>query len=171
MLAEVKAPACKQFHQAPIAGVVWRPLGRYSDGRGWRVELFRADECLDGFFPAMAYVSETPPGVARGPREHTEQTNYFCFPGPSRFKVYLWDNRPDSPTFGAHLAEVVGEGRPMALQIPPGVVHAYENVGDRPGLVWNCPDRLVRGYGRREPADEIRHEDDSTSPFRLHGEK
>ena len=44
----------------------------------------------------------------------------------------------------------------MAVWIPPGVVHAYRNVGTIPGLVFNSPNRLYAGYGKREPVDEIR---------------
>jgi dTDP-4-dehydrorhamnose 3,5-epimerase len=55
----------------------------------------------------------------------------------------------------------------MALIIPPGVVHAYKNVSSEPGLVFNCPNRLFKGPGRNDRVDEIRHEDDPASPFRL----
>ena len=57
----------------------------------------------------------------------------------------------------------------MAVIIPAGVVHAYRNVGTEPGVVFNCPNRLYKGPGRRYPVDEIRHEDDPASPFRLDG--
>jgi dTDP-4-dehydrorhamnose 3,5-epimerase len=55
----------------------------------------------------------------------------------------------------------------MLLIIPPGVVHAYRNVGSEPGLVFNCPNRLYRGPGKKEPVDEIRHEDRPDNLFRL----
>ena len=29
------------------------------------------------------------------------------------------------------------------------------------------PDRLFMGQGKKEPVDEIRYEDDSSSPFRI----
>jgi dTDP-4-dehydrorhamnose 3,5-epimerase len=115
----------------------------------------------------MAYISMTLPGIARGPHEHTEQADFFCFIGPSTFKVYLWDNRPAAPTHGNHESALVGIDNPMALIIPPGVAHAYKNVGQEPGLVFNCPNRLYKGHGRKEPVDEIRHEEDGESPFRL----
>jgi dTDP-4-dehydrorhamnose 3,5-epimerase len=115
----------------------------------------------------MAYLSMTEPGVARGPHEHVEQADYFCFLGPSSFKVWLWDARPGSSTHGARQVEVVGIDRPMMLVVPPGVIHAYQNVGGEPGLVFNAPNRLFRGPGRREPVDEIRHEDIPDSPYRL----
>jgi hypothetical protein len=35
------------------------------------------------------------------------------------------------------------------------------------GLVINCPNTLYMGAGRGEPADEIRHEDDANSPYRM----
>jgi dTDP-4-dehydrorhamnose 3,5-epimerase len=155
------------FHPGPIDGVIWKPLRKYHDPRGWLCELFRLDEVPTEFHPAMAYISLTETGIARGPHEHVEQADFFCFLGPSNFKVYLWDNRPGSLTYLAHQTDVVGADKPMALIIPAGVVHAYQNVGGEPGLVFNCPNRLYKGPGRKEPVDEIRHEEDSDSRFRL----
>jgi dTDP-4-dehydrorhamnose 3,5-epimerase len=156
-----------QFHAGPIEGVIWMPLRKFHDERGWLCELFRNDELPELIHPAMAYISLTEVGIARGPHEHVDQTDLFCFLGPSSFKVYLWDVRQGSPTHGASQAEVVGVDRPMALVVPPGVVHAYRNVGQEPGLVFNCPNRLFKGTGRKEQVDEIRHEDKADSPFRL----
>ena len=155
------------FHPGSIEGVIWRPLQRYHDSRGWLCELFRLDELAPPLHPSMAYLSMTEPGVARGPHEHVEQADCFCFLGPSSFKVWLWDSRPASGTHGARQVEVVGIDRPMLLVVPPGVVHAYQNVGAEPGLVFNAPNRLYRGPGRREPIDEIRHEDVPDSPYQL----
>ena len=155
------------FHSAPIAEVIWRPLRTYHDDRGWLCELFRHDELPAEFHPVMAYISLTEQGVARGPHEHADQADCFCFIGPSNFKVYLWDNRPASPTYRAYQADVVGARKPMLLVIPAGVVHAYKNVGDEQGLVYNCPNRLYKGPGRKDPVDEIRHEADDKSPYRL----
>lgn len=150
-----------------IDGVVIRELTRYSDERGWLFELFRRDEIDQDIFPAMSYVSLTKPGVARGPHEHREQTDHFCFFGPSTFRLYLWDNRPDSPTKGKAFKLDAGEDKPLAVIVPPGVVHAYRNVGTVDGLVFNAPDELFMGEGKAQPVDEIRHEDDPNSPFKL----
>jgi dTDP-4-dehydrorhamnose 3,5-epimerase len=159
--------AAMQFRPGTIEGVIWKPLVKYHDGRGWLCELFRHDELPAEYHPVMAYVSVTEVGVGRGPHEHVDQSDCFCFLGPSSFKVYLWDRREDSPSFGAKQVEVVGEDRPMLLIVPPGVVHAYKNVGGVPGLVFNCPNRLYRGEGKKEPVDEIRHEEQEGSPYRL----
>src|SRR5579871_5920032 len=116
-----------EFHQGPIDGVIWKPLKKFHDPRGWLCELFRHDELPAEFHPVMAYISLTQAGIARGPHEHVDQADFFCFLGPSDFKMYLWDNRPKSPTYGAHETKVIGESNPMALVVPPGVVHAYKN--------------------------------------------
>jgi len=48
----------------------------------------------------MSYISQTEPGIIRGPHEHKDQADLFCFIGPSTFRLYLWDARKGSPTFG-----------------------------------------------------------------------
>jgi dTDP-4-dehydrorhamnose 3,5-epimerase len=152
---------------ATIADVLIRPLAKHHDDRGWLSELFRHDELPPEYHPRMAYVSVTLPGVARGPHEHREQSDVFAFLGPSTFKLYLWDARPTSPSAGLRQIEYVGVDRPSLVVIPPGVVHAYRNIGPEPGLVFNCPNRLYRGWGKTEPVDEIRHEEAADSPYRL----
>ena len=141
-------------------------LRRFSDDRGWLSELFRTDEAPDGHDPAMAYISETLPGVARGPHAHADQTDLFAF-FDGRFRVYLWDDRPDSATNGVRQVFEAGRENPMTVRIPPGVVHAYRCLSTTPSLILNLPDRLYAGPNRAEPVDEIRHEDDPDSPYRL----
>lgn len=150
-----------------IHDVTLKRLNRHCDGRGWLTELYRSDELPTGFMPAMTYVSMTRPGVARGPHEHREQADCFCFFGPSVFRLYLWDSRTDSPTYGIRQVVEGGEGDPLFAIVPPGVVHGYRNIGDVDGLAFNAPDRLYAGEGRKEPVDEIRHEDDASSDFVL----
>jgi len=150
-----------------ITGVICSPLLKFDDQRGWLAEIFRQDEVAPEHFPAMAYVSVTKPGVARGPHAHRHQTDLFCFYGPGDFRVVLWDNRADSPTFGVCQDFLLGESNPGVLIVPPGVVHGYKNVSDYPGFVCNFANRLYRGAGRTEAVDEIRFEDDLHSPFRL----
>lgn len=155
------------FKNGKIHDVVVRNLGKYIDERGWLAELFREDELPPEHMPVMSYISITLPGIARGPHEHVDQTDCFAFIGPSNFKVYLWDNRAGSPTHGIRQIVYAGEDSPRSVIIPPGVVHAYRNVGIREGMVVNLPNRLYAGRGKKEPVDEIRHEEKSDSPFRL----
>ena len=155
------------FRDGIIDGVVIGPLKRFKDDRGWLIELFRRDELDSAVQPAMAYLSQTLAGVARGPHEHRHQTDLFALVGPGDFKLYLWDIRPDSATLDHRLTLVAGESNPQSVIVPPGVVHAYKNISRVPGLVLNSPNRLYAGRGRQEPVDEIRHEDLTDSPFLL----
>lgn len=156
-----------RFRDGEIKGVVVNSLNKAFDSRGWLAELFRHDELEQEFFPAMAYISSTNPGITRGPHEHVDQADFFCFIGPSNFKLRLWDNREDSETFNCVTTLVVGQDNPASVLIPKGVVHAYQNVGEVDGIVINCPNRLYRGHGRKEEVDEIRHESVADTVFRM----
>jgi len=155
------------FVVAPIEDVVVRDLRKFRDERGWLSELFRRDNLQPEFLPVMAYISSTLPGVTRGPHEHQDQADLFCFIGPSNFKLRMWDNRTDSSTYRNMMTLIVGEDDPKAVLIPKGVVHAYQNVGTVDGIVINCPNRLYQGQHRQDPIDEIRHEDDPNTIFRM----
>ncbi|MDQ5846698.1 MAG: dTDP-4-dehydrorhamnose 3,5-epimerase family protein [Acidobacteriota bacterium] len=155
------------FKVGEINDVVIRDLKRFTDARGWLVELFRQDELNAEFYPVMAYTSLTKPGVTRGPHEHVSQADLFCFLGPSNFKLRLWDNRAESETFNYMTTLVVGEDNPKSVLIPAGVVHAYQNIGSSPGIVINCANRLYMGFNKKEAIDEIRHEDDPGTIYRM----
>lgn len=145
-----------------MEGVVIKELNVFTDERGWLTELFRYDET--DFRPVMSYVSMTKPGIARGPHEHLDQSDFFCFFG--NFRLYLWDNRQGSPSYGEKFVMDM-KGKPVTAIVPPRVVHAYKNMGPGDGLVLNLPDRLFKGQGKKDPVDEVRYENDPGSPFRI----
>ena len=60
---------------------------------------------------------------------------------------------------------LMGSSNPVVVLVPPRVVHGYQNISNEPALIFNAPNRLFAGEGRREPIDEIRHEDLPDSPF------
>ncbi|MBI4710683.1 MAG: dTDP-4-dehydrorhamnose 3,5-epimerase family protein [Nitrospirae bacterium] len=151
------------FKVGEIEGVIIKKVKPFSDSRGWLAELFRKDEIISGIEPAMCYISITYQGMARGPHEHIEQTDYFFFHG--KFKLYLWDNRDTLPTYKNK--KVIENADSHVVIIPPGIVHAYKNTGDRDGMVINFPDRLYAGWGRKEKVDEVRYEDSPESEFRI----
>lgn len=154
-----------QFRAGTIDDVVVRKLEFRSDSRGWLTELYREDETPANNLPAMAYMSQTVPGVLRGPHEHVEQSDFFAFMGPGNFRIKLWDARPESATYQCTMVLELGESCPATLIVPPGVVHAYKNISAYPGWVYNAPNRLFAGRGKAEPVDEIRHELQSDSPY------
>ena len=162
---ETKIPPT--FMTGPIGGVIWKTLKAHTDQRGWLMEIYREDELSAEFHPAMGYLSETLPRIARGPHEHRYQSDYFAFVGPGEFCLYLWDIRTESPTYGKSMKNAVGQSNQCTVVVPPGVVHAYKNVGDVPGWVINLPNQLYAGAGRKLPIDEIRHEDNPSLPFIL----
>jgi len=148
------------FKEGEIKGVVIEKLIKFSDERGFLVETFRIDNLPDNLQPVMSYVSYTKPGITRGPHEHNRQTDIFCFIGPGNFKVKLWDNRKESDNYGNCLEVIGGKDNPIRVIVPPGVVHGYKNISEGvDGMVLNYPDKLYRGWDKKEEVDEIRHED------------
>ncbi len=157
-----------EFTKGKIEGVIVYPLKKFVDERGWLAELFRHDEIAAEFYPAMAYISVTEPLVQRGPHEHVDQTDLFCFIGAGNFKLRLWDNRENSPTYRNVMTMFVGADNTQAVIVPIGVVHAYKNVSvTEKGVVINCPNRLFMGENKSEAIDEIRHEDDPDTIYRI----
>lgn len=181
----------REFKTGYINDVIIELLEKHEDGRGWLIEAFRADrldhlttrrklsftdrvkrffgaavEPEEPFYPAMGYLSETKPQQQRGAHEHAEQSDLFVFFN-STFRVVLWDNRPSSPTFGIRQEFDCGKNYPARVYVPPGVVHAYKNIGVGNGLVLNLPDRLYKGVNYSEPIDEYRHEDNPDTPFKV----
>ena len=149
-----------EFKKGEIEGVIIEKLIKFSDKRGFLVETFRVDNLRDDLQPVMSYVSYTKPGITRGPHEHMEQTDIFCFMGPGNFKIKLWDNRRSIKTFGNYTELIGGKDNPIQVIVPPGVVRVYKNISPKAdGMVLNYPDKLYRGQDRKEEVDEIRHED------------
>ncbi len=154
-----------KWREGKIDGVILRPIAKHSDPRGWLAEFFRCDEIPSEMTPAMSYVSVTHPGVTRGPHEHLEQADMFGFVGPGDFRIKLWDNRPQSPTYGKVMTEVVGEKNPMIVVVPPRIVHGYTNISKADAWVFNAPNRLYRGKGKKGDVDEVRHENVENCEF------
>jgi dTDP-4-dehydrorhamnose 3,5-epimerase len=148
-----------------INGVKIKKLQEFHDDRGFLAEIFRQDE--DNYRPQMAYMSITNPQVVRGPHEHERQSDGFAFFGPGKFRLYLWDRREDSSTKGEKIEIEVGEGNPVFVIVPPGVVHGYKCISEIPALSVNLPDKLYKGENKSEEIDEIRWEEDKNSPYQI----
>ncbi len=156
------------FIDKEIDGVVISSLkSKYFDERGWLLEIFRQDILNPEYYPVMSYVSMTLPDKIRGPHEHKFQSDLFAFIGPGTFKIWLWDNRRDSKTFWHRIILTAGENEPMQILIPPGVVHAYKCISKEPAISYNFPNKLYKGFGKKEAIDEIRHENDPKTLFKL----
>lgn len=151
-----------------IDGVIIKNLKFHHDERGSLCETYRTDELPAGLTPVMSYASYTKPGVTRGPHEHLKQTDIFTFLGPGSFLLKLWDNRSGSPTYLNYTEIKAGLENPLTVIVPPGIVHGYKNISTtEAGMVLNYPDQLFMGPGKKEPVDEIRHEDNPSNPFQM----
>lgn len=148
-----------------IAGVEILPLSKCSDQRGWLSEVYRNDNSQHK--PKMAYASFTVFGMIRGPHEHVQQTDFFIFFGPGDFAMHLWDNRPNSSTFEKKIMLIVGERNPCSVRVPPGVVHGYKCISKNGAYYVNLPDALYAGKDKKEKVDEIRHEHQKDSKFKI----
>lgn len=148
-----------------IDGVIVKELSKFKDDRGWLSEIYRSDE--NEYQPAMSYLSSTMPGHIRGPHEHVDQTDFFIFAGPGSFELYLWDRRERSATRGEHMRFEVGEDHPTTVIVPPGVVHGYKCISQKPALSINLPDKLYKGENKKEEIDEIRWEGKEDSPYKI----
>jgi dTDP-4-dehydrorhamnose 3,5-epimerase len=148
-----------------IHDVIISPISTYEDERGWLKEIYRLDE--HHFQVAMSYVSWTKYRTVRGPHEHVYQTDFFVFIGPGDFKLYLWDNRKDSPTYQEKMMVIAGESHPISVKVPPGVVHGYKSISPSGSFSINLPDTLYKGRNKQEEVDEIRHEQDPHFPFQI----
>lgn len=148
-----------------IEGVIVKKLKKYEDDRGHLMEIFRDDE--GEIKPKMSYISVTKPQVVRGPHEHVSQSDFFIFPGPGDFRLYLWDRRENSKSNGEYMEIEVGKTNPCSVVVPPGVVHGYKCISEESALSINLPDKLYKGENKQEEVDEIRWEEDENSPYKI----
>ena len=159
------------FVDRAIRGIRIEALELHADDRGHLVELFRKDDIqamgrkggLRVDYPPMSYLSWTRAGQMRRPHEHASQTDIMVF-CRSVCEVFLWDVRENSVTYRCRQKLRTVKDEYIRLVIPPGVVHAYQAIED--GLVVNCPDKLYRGWDKKQPVDKIWHEDDPNAPFK-----
>ena len=104
----------------PIDGVELKPLVTHADERGFFREIIReSDPFFDGF--GQWSHSLMHPGTAKAWHLHRRQTDWWYAIGS--LKVALYDTRDDSPTKGALMQFLLGDGNPGCVKIPPGVAH------------------------------------------------
>ena len=147
-------------------GVIVKKINTYTDERGWLKEVYRDDE--DPISSVMCYISHTKFNEIRGPHEHVYQSDFFIFPGVGDFELYLWDNRKNSKTYKQREILIVGESNLSTVLVPPGIVHGYKSISKEGSFSMNLPDKLYAGKDKKEKVDEIRHENDNDSYFKIH---
>lgn len=127
---------------AMIHGVAVKPLRLLPDGRGFLMEMLRADEPLfEGF--GQVYLTGCRRGVAKAWHHHCRQTDHFVSVGGTAL-VVLYDPREGSPTRG-QIQEIVLDAppcrraAPLLLKIPPRVVHGFTALDCDEARIVNLP--------------------------------
>jgi dTDP-4-dehydrorhamnose 3,5-epimerase len=131
----------------PIEGVRTLKLSRWTDDRGFFLEIFRAkanhpeSRSLADFFQGAAAAQMNFSTVdveshIKGLHYHLKQEDIWFFPPPSKAKVVLYDIRKTSPTFGGTQTIIAGGGLDLLIRIPIGVAHGYRPLTNPCSLLY-----------------------------------
>ncbi|HRJ59967.1 MAG TPA: dTDP-4-dehydrorhamnose 3,5-epimerase family protein [Azospirillaceae bacterium] len=121
-----------------IDGVLQRAAKPHIDERGSLCEILSAD--WEGFRQPLVHAYEVVirPGRVKGWVYHKIQSDrvYVC---RGTIKCVLYDIREESPTYRAVNELYLSQEARSLVLIPPGVVHALQNVGKDDALFINLP--------------------------------
>lgn len=133
-----------------IDGAHIKPLQVIPDERGRLMEILRRDDPeFIGF--GQVYMTTVYPGVVKAWHYHQKQVDNMAVV-KGMVKLVLYDDRADSPTRGEVAEFVIGEHRPLMVQIPQGVLHGIKGIGSEETILINV---VTEPYDREEP-DEFR---------------
>ena len=140
-----------------ICGVTVGELVVHADSRGSLSELLTT---RDGPIEPIVHVYQVTAeaGSIRAWVYHRRQYDRLAFMN-GRFKIALYDIRPNSPTINMLNVFVLGRERPGLLRIPPYVIHGVQNVGSGVAIFINMPTKAFdpgEPDKCRLPADDIR---------------
>jgi dTDP-4-dehydrorhamnose 3,5-epimerase len=71
------------------------------------------------------------------------------------------------PTYRRVKTLVAGEDDPQVVIVPKGVVHAYQNIGDKTASSSTAQTDSIKAIDAPSEIDEIRHEDNPDTIFRM----
>jgi dTDP-4-dehydrorhamnose 3,5-epimerase len=143
-----------------IDGVEARRGRVLPDERGRLGEIMRADDPWFEKF-GQVYFTTTYPGVVKAWHYHKKQTDHF-YVIKGTVKVALYDQRKDSPTYGAVNQLYLGEHCPGLLRIPPGVQHGWMCVGQTEAYIINVVSEM---YDYSDPDEYRTDPDDNDIPY------
>ena len=115
-----------------IDGVITKTLETHVDDRGSFLEVFKPDE-MDLIIKQSSF-SETNPGIIKAFHYHELQTDVWFFPN-GHVRVALYDGRENSNTRGEKQQIILNEQNRAIVVIPPGVLHGYQVLGNRPAQI------------------------------------
>ena len=144
---EFRAQPKSYAHATSIEGVRTLSLPRFTDDRGFFLEIFRGRASHDGgraladFFEGvpvaqMNYSIVDAEGHIKGLHYHLKQEDIWFFPPPSKAKIVLYDIRKASATSGQAQTIVAGGGQDLLVRIPAGVAHGYRPLTNPCALLY-----------------------------------
>ena len=142
-----RAHAKEYAKPSPIEGVRTLRLKRFTDDRGFFLEIFRAkanhpeSQELADFFKGVPVVQMNfsivdVGGHIKGLHYHLEQDDIWFVPPPSKAKFVFYDLRKASKTFGQTQVVVAGGGQDVLVRIPAGVAHGYRPLTNPCALLY-----------------------------------
>lgn len=145
-----------------IDGVSVTALASHSDSRGSLSELLTT---RDGPIEPIVHVYQVTAeaGSRRAWFYHRFQHDRLAFAN-GRFRIVLYDIRPQSPTFNMLNVFFLGRNQSGLVRIPPFVVHAVQNIGREAAIFVNLP---TKAWDASAPDKCRLPENDPRIPFNL----
>jgi dTDP-4-dehydrorhamnose 3,5-epimerase len=119
-----------------IDGVIVTPLRQIPDERGTVMHMLKSTDSVFTQFGEI-YFSSVYPEVVKAWHIHTEMTLNYAVP-VGKIKFVLYDERPNSPTFGEIQELFIGEDNYCLVTVPPNVWNGFKGCGTEMALVANC---------------------------------
>ncbi len=121
-----------------IEGILIEPLKVIADDRGAVMHMLRNDA---GHFTQFGeiYFSVVNPGIIKGWKKHSEQTQNFAVV-EGNIQLVLYDARDQSSTKSQVQEITIGVDHYQLVRIPPGVIYAFKALGDTKAIIANCAD-------------------------------
>src|SRR5438093_3144701 len=139
MLRQAQTVTADGERVSPVPyGVKFHDVTTQADERGHVFELY---DSRWGWHPdpmVFAYMFTIRPGMAKGWGLHKIHDDRYAIIEGEMLSV-LYDERPDSPTYGLVSEVVLSEHRRRLMCIPAGVWHAHRNLGQKDVKGVNFP--------------------------------
>jgi dTDP-4-dehydrorhamnose 3,5-epimerase len=157
-------PEGEPLEELPF-GASLREIRTHVDDRGTLFELYDPRWAWHPEPMVFSYCATVRPGRVKGWAIHREhEDRYALMFGEA--KVVLYDDRAGSPTFGLVSQVHLSEHRRQLLNIPIGVWHATQNLGDKDLVIVNFP---TKPFNHANP-DKFRLPLDTDQiPYRFEG--
>ena len=119
-----------------IEGVIITPLKQIPDERGTIMHMLKSTDPAFNQFGEI-YFSGVYPDVVKAWHIHTEMTLNYAVP-IGRIKFVLYDDRPNSSTFGEVQELFIGSDNYCLVTVPPNIWNGFKGCGTEMSLVANC---------------------------------